>query len=103
MKILWTDRKTNEEVLQLAGVQRSLMKTIRQRHEISRSYKQKEWNRKNFYYVGKLKGKEVDAGRKLYKKIYSRTTSYKYLGLHLDQTLNFEDYFIKIYKQAGSY
>ena len=40
-------RKTNKEVLHLAGVERSLLKTIRKKtNEISWSYKQKRWTRK---------------------------------------------------------
>ena len=31
----------------------------------------------------------------------SGTTSYKYHGVHLDQTVNFEDHFNTIYKQAA--
>ncbi|GFO10328.1 endonuclease-reverse transcriptase [Plakobranchus ocellatus] len=31
MRVSWTDRKTNEEVFQLAGMKRSMMKTIRNR------------------------------------------------------------------------
>ena len=28
------------------------------------------------------------------------TTSYKYLGMHLDPTLNFDTHFLKVYKKA---
>ena len=35
------------------------------------------------------------------KKI-NGTSNYKYLGIHLDQTLIFEDHFRKTYKQAAS-
>ena len=39
---------------------------------------------------------------KLNGKKINETFNYKYLGIHLDQTLKFEDQCKKIYKQAAS-
>ena len=65
MKIPWTYRRTNEEVLQLDGVQRSLMKTIRKRLMKLLGHISKRMESRNLYFVGKLKGKR-SRQRKLY-------------------------------------
>ena len=49
--------------------------------------------------LSKLESKEMEVNLNGVK--ISGTTSYKYLGIHLDQTLTFEEHFNKIYKQTS--
>ena len=48
--------------------------------------------------LNKLESREMEINWNGVK--VSATSSYKYLGVHLDPTLNFEDHFNKIYKKA---
>ena len=48
--------------------------------------------------LNKLESREMEINLNGVK--VSATSSYKYLGVHLDPTLNFEDHFNKIYKKA---
>ena len=48
--------------------------------------------------LNKLESKEMEIHLNGVK--ITATSSYKYLGVHLDPTLNFEDHFNKIYKKA---
>ena len=50
--------------------------------------------------LNKLKSKVMEI--KLNGEKINGTSNYKYLGIHLDQTLIFEDHFRKTYKQAAS-
>ena len=57
MRRSWTDKKTNEEVLHLAGVERSLIKTIRKRQIKSLGHRSRKNGIETLVLCGKIEGK----------------------------------------------
>ena len=46
MTISWTQKKSNEEVMEMAGYKRSLLKTIKRQLQFLWAYKPHRWTRK---------------------------------------------------------
>ncbi|GFN75794.1 hypothetical protein PoB_000230000 [Plakobranchus ocellatus] len=71
MRVSWTDRKTTEEVLQLAGMKRSMMKTIIEKQLKFLGHINRENGCKRSYSVEKLKVKQekiMFCGKKMKEK-----------------------------------
>ena len=59
LRISWIEKKSNEEVLREAGVQRTLMKTIRQRQLAFLGHIMRRHGLENLEVTGRIEGKRV--------------------------------------------